>query len=153
CYRMLAEELAKAGVASLRYDKRAIGASDPVAEDSLTIDDYVADAAALVRKLRADARFGKLTVIGHSEGGLVGILLAQKIRIDSLVLIATAGRPLWQVLREQLARQNSAAEMVKIDAILSALRDGKPVKEYPKEHLLVFRPSIEKYNRSELPID
>lgn len=153
CYRLLAEALAQQGIASVRYDKRGVGASDPISEGQLTVDDYAADAAALVSRLHTDARFSKVTVIGHSEGGLVALLLAQKTPVDALVLVATAGRPLWQVLHEQLARQHSPAEMTRIDDILSTLREGKPVKEYPKELFMIFRPSIEKYWQRELPLD
>jgi hypothetical protein len=153
CYRLLAESLAKAGVATLRYDKRGIGASDVVKESDLTIDDYVNDAAALVAQLRADSRFSKVTVIGHSEGGLIGLLLAQKTRLDGLVLIAAPGRPLWQIVHEQLSHQYEGAKLAELDAITAALRDGQPVKAYPPETATLFRPSVEKLWRSELPLD
>ncbi len=50
-YRLLAAELAKAGIRSLRYDKRGIGASERVAEQDLRVDRYVADAVDAVRNL------------------------------------------------------------------------------------------------------
>ncbi len=150
-YRMIAEALASAGVASIRYDKRAIGASDRVAEAGLTIADYVDDAAALVAHARRDGRFSKITVVGHSEGGLIALLLAQKTTVDALVLVAAAGRPLWQVIDEQLTRAGSKTPAV--DAILAALRDGKPVAAYPPELAALFRPSVEAFLRSEVALD
>ena len=153
CYRLLAGELAKAGIASIRYDKRGIGASDPVKESDFSVDDLVGDAAAFVTRARADSRFSKLTVIGHSEGGLVAILLAQKLPVDGLVLVATAGRPLWQVIHEQLARSLAPPDLREGDEILSALRDGKSVREYPAALAALFRPSVEKFWRSEIAVD
>jgi pimeloyl-ACP methyl ester carboxylesterase len=153
CYRLLAERLAADGIASLRYDKRGIGASDPIEEPSLTIDEFVADAASLVARARADARFGKVTVIGHSEGALVALLLAQKTPLDGLELLAGPGRPLWQIVHEQLAAQLGAPELAQADAVAAALRDGQPVKEYPKALMMLFRPSIEKFWRSEIGLD
>jgi pimeloyl-ACP methyl ester carboxylesterase len=153
CYRMVAETLAEAGVASIRYDKRGIGASDPVEEKDLAIDDYVADAAAFVARARGDARFSKVTIIGHSEGGLIELLLAEKTPVDGLILIAAPGRPLWQILHEQLSQQLKAPDLARADEIVAALRSGKPVKDYPKDLILLFRPSIEKFWRSEINVD
>jgi uncharacterized protein len=153
CYRLLAEKLAEAGIASLRYDKRGIAASDPVEEPALTIDEYVADAAALVARVRAEPRFGKVTVIGHSEGALVGLVLGQKTPLDGLVLLAGPGRPLGQIVHEQLAGQLGAPELAQADAVIAALRDGHPVKDYPKALVMLFRPSIEKFWRSEIGLD
>jgi pimeloyl-ACP methyl ester carboxylesterase len=152
-YRMLAQKLAEAGVASIRYDKRGIGASDPVEERDLTIDDYVSDAAVFVARARADARFSKVTIIGHSEGGLIELLLAEKTPVDGLILVAAPGRPLWQIVHEQLSRQMKGAELARADEIVNALRSGKPIADYPKELLMLFRPSIEKFWRSEINLD
>jgi pimeloyl-ACP methyl ester carboxylesterase len=153
CYRQLAEALAKAGVASVRWDKRGIGRSHRVDEATLQIGDYVDDAAAFVALARRDPRFGRVTVIGHSEGGLIALLLAQKASLDAVVLVATAGRPLADVLHEQLARQFSGAELAELDAIAAALRSGKPVARYPETTRALFRPSIERFLRSELALD
>jgi hypothetical protein len=46
---------------------------------------------------------GPRVVIGHSEGDLVAILLAKRILPAGLVLLATPGRPLGDVLRHQIA--------------------------------------------------
>lgn len=151
CYRMLAEALARAGVATLRFDKRGVGTSDPVKENGVTIDDFVDDAAAMLAEVRRGGRFGRLTVIGHSEGGFIALKLAAKAPPDALVLLAAPGRPLWQVIDEQLAAsgQRSAAA----DEIMAALRSGKPVRAYPPELKPLFRPSVEPFLRSVLAVD
>ncbi|HVV52396.1 MAG TPA: alpha/beta fold hydrolase, partial [Polyangia bacterium] len=151
CYRMLAEALAEDGVASLRFDKRGVGASDPVKEDGVTVGDFVDDAAALAAEARRERRFSKLTLVGHSEGALIALLLAAKVPVDALVLLAGAGRPLWQVLHEQLARTGQLDAIA--DEILTALRDGKPVRAYPLNLRPLFRPSVEPFLRSELALD
>src|SRR5262249_52043484 len=152
-YRMLAEGLARAGVASIRYDKRGIGASDAIVEATLTIDDFVADAAALAASPRRDARFSKLTGIGHSEGGAAATLIAQSAPPAALVLRAAAGRPLGEVVHDQLGARVHGPALAGVDEILAALRDGKPVKEYPADLAALFRPSVEKLHRSEMALD
>src|SRR5262249_40521751 len=75
-YAMLAAALAQQGIASVRYDKRGVGASaDAVTSPStLRIETYAGDVAAWVKQLNADKRFSRTIVAGHSEGSLLGIL-------------------------------------------------------------------------------
>ncbi len=153
-YRKLAEALAGRGVASVRYDKRGVGKSGLTFDPArLTVDDFVADAAKVVEKARADARLGPVIVAGHSEGGLIAILLAQKTPLDGLVLLSTAGRPLAAVLREQLGRQLDAAGMADLDRILAALRRGAPVDPIPPALALLFNPTVRAFLKSEIDLD
>jgi alpha-beta hydrolase superfamily lysophospholipase len=64
------------GIASLRYDKRGIGKSmdSALKEEDLVMEDLVCDAVHLAEFLRDDERFSSVTVIGHSEGSLIGML-------------------------------------------------------------------------------
>lgn len=74
----LADALEKQGIASLRYDKRGIGASrydDPEQIYEISFDDYIGDAAAWVAWLRAEG-YEKVVLIGHSEGSLISFCVA-----------------------------------------------------------------------------
>jgi uncharacterized protein len=89
--RQLADALAERGIASLRYDKRAVGRSTVPAsfrEDALTIDSFVDDAAAWLTWLEQRGDLGPRFVAGHSEGGLIAILLAKRTALDGIVLMA-----------------------------------------------------------------
>src|SRR5262245_21486419 len=117
-YKMLAESLAAAGIASLRYDKRGLGGSAKAAgpgEPSLRFDMYVDDAVSWVAQLRADKRFSTVIVVGHSEGSLIGMLAARKAKADGFVSIAGVAHRASDVLRDQLRPQIGA---------LPALWDG-----------------------------
>src|SRR5690606_31990768 len=105
--RLLAEGLAQRGVATVRYDKRGIGESTAAGprEEDLRFDAYIDDAAAWAAWLREDPRFSSVSLIGHSEGSLIGIMAAQVEDVDALVSIAGAAQPLSEVLREQLRPQ------------------------------------------------
>jgi pimeloyl-ACP methyl ester carboxylesterase len=153
-YRKLAEALAGRGVASVRYDKRGVGKSGVAFDPArLTLDDFAADAGKVVEKTRADARLGPVIVAGHSEGGLIALVLAQKAPPDGIVLLATAGRPLAALLREQLARQLDAAGMADLDRILAALRAGGPIDPVPPALQPIFPRAVLGFLRSEMDVD
>jgi uncharacterized protein len=89
-FLVLADALARAGVASLRYDKRGVGAStgDYAAATSA---DFATDARAGVAFLRTQTDFAVSStgIAGHSEGGLVGPLAADaNDAVAFLVLLA-----------------------------------------------------------------
>lgn len=147
-YRLLATALAARGIGSLRYDKAGIGASVHAApnESAMRFETGADDAALLVTKLRADPRVGKITIIGHSEGSLVGMLAAQRAPVDAFVSLAGAGRPIADILRDQLARGiEDPALLAKANAILAALAAGRTVADVPAELAAVFRPSVQPY--------
>lgn len=73
-FAVLADALARGGVASLRYDDRGCGGSGGVFEEATTLD-FADDARAALRFLRARG-FNKVGVIGHSEGGTIAFMLA-----------------------------------------------------------------------------
>jgi len=77
---LLASELEKSNIASLRYDKRGIGASRAagLSEKKLSFENYIVDAKGWIELLSEDNRFSDVFVIGHSEGSLIGMVAAQK---------------------------------------------------------------------------
>ncbi|WP_437280459.1 alpha/beta fold hydrolase [Sorangium sp. So ce375] len=148
-YKLLAEGLRDRGVASIRYDKAGIGASvsaAPRSEQELRFEMGADDAGLWVKKLRDDGRFATVTVVGHSEGSLLGMLVAQETEIDGYVSIAGAGRPIGDVLREQLASL-PAEDRERAYAILGQLEAGELVADVPQTQLFMsmFRPSVQPY--------
>src|ERR1700752_967567 len=99
--KKLAGQLAAHGIATLRYDKRGAGGwkAEFGRPEDFRFKDYVDDAVAMVNHLRTDKKFSKVIVVGHSEGGLVAILAAQRLSIDRLVLLATAARRQGDLLK------------------------------------------------------
>lgn len=92
-FLVLADHLARHGIASLRYDDRGFGASkggDRVQKDATTLD-YKRDAEAGIQYLRSLKKFGKVGVIGHSEGGNIAFMLGADKKVDFVVSMAGVG--------------------------------------------------------------
>lgn len=132
-YRLLAEGLAERGIATVRIDKRGMFASTTAAADpnAVTIDDYVADIRSWVKAIRAEAGAECLWLLGHSEGGLVALAAAQREpAICGLILVATAGRPMGDVLKGQLqANPANAPFLPEANRAIDALARGERVDE------------------------
>ena len=84
-FAVIADALARAGIATLRYDDRGFGEStgDVI---NCTTEDLKNDALAGVKLLRE--RFDKVGVIGHSEGGTIAFMLAAEKQVDFIVSLA-----------------------------------------------------------------
>jgi len=145
--KMVAQALADAGVASLRYDKRGVAASKAAGpkEEDLRFDMYVDDAAAWAAKLAADPRFSSVTLIGHSEGSLIGMIAAQRGKAVGYVSLAGIGQPAGGVLRQQLAGKLPPALAARNEQLLSALEEGKTAVDVPPELNMLYRPSVQPY--------
>jgi hypothetical protein len=163
--KLLAEGLAANGIASLRYDKRGVGESGKdmlltakntgkmPREEDLKFDAYIDDAVMWGQKLRADKRFSSVTVAGHSEGSLIGMVAARKMGANAFISIAGAGRPVNQILLEQLKAQLPPDLMKSAEDIINQLVADKTVESVPPALNIVFRPSVQPYMISWLRFD
>jgi len=154
--KLIAEGLAKAGIASLRFDKRGIAASAAamIAESDLRFTTYVDDALAWAAFLKQQPGVGCIYILGHSEGALIGALAAAKIRVCGLISIAGAGFPAGDTLRRQFRdRHTPEAMMQTIDAVIARLEKGEPVADAPAALSALFRPSVQPYLISWFAVD
>jgi uncharacterized protein len=163
--KLLAEGLAAHGIASVRYDKRAIGetgkamqlaaekAKTPLREEDLSFENYIDDAVRWGKQLRADRRFSSLAVIGHSEGSLIGMVAAHRIGANAFVSIAGAGRPLQEIILDQVKSQLTPDLLKTTENILDQLAAGKTVETVPAELNALFRPSAQPFLISWLRYD
>lgn len=145
--KRLAQGLAKQGVASLRYDKRGVGESLALAPDErdLSVDAYVADAAAWIEKLQGDPRFASVILIGHSEGALIASLAAARQSVAALITLAGSGRPIDDVLREQLQGRLPPALLASSHYLIDELKAGHTHEPVPEALQVLFRPSVQPY--------
>ncbi|MGE8458865.1 MAG: alpha/beta hydrolase, partial [Pseudomonas alloputida] len=114
-------------------------------ERDLSVERYVADVVAWSHKLKADPRFGPLILIGHSEGALIASLAAEQAGASAVITLAGSGRPLAEVLHEQLAQRLPPAQLAGGSALLDRLQAGQTSLDVPAPLRQVFRPSVQPY--------
>jgi uncharacterized protein len=143
-YRQLADSLRKYQIATVRYDKRGVGASSQSLKSvvDLTFNDYVQDAAAYIRKLKADNSFSEVIVLGHSEGSLIGLLASLQEHPAAYISLAGAGEPIDKIILRQMAAQDS--NWKRYMPIVDSLKNGLQVTEPDNDNGL-FRKSMQPY--------
>ena len=90
-FLVLADYLARQGIATLRYDDRATAASVGGEVANATTEDFMRDAAAGLAFLRKKNKFGKIGCLGHSEGGAIAFMLAARGQTDFIISLAGPG--------------------------------------------------------------
>lgn len=147
CLKFLAEDIASKDVAVFSYDKRLFAQmkSGKIDEKSMRFEDMVIDAQNVVNYFKSEKKFKKIIVAGHSEGSLVGILSSLK-NVNGFISLAGAGRPIDDVLKEQLLKQVPNLE-AEINENLAKLKEGKTFELTSKNPSIisVFRESVQPY--------
>ncbi len=130
-FAVIADALARQGIASLRYDDRGYG-DKSVKFLTYTTDDFKQDAEAGLRLLRT--RFGKVGVLGHSEGGTIALMLAAEHKTDFAVSLAgmavSGSETLLMQNRLMLSSMGLPADMVNdycntLERAFASLKEGK----------------------------
>ncbi len=147
----IAELLARHGIASLRYDKRGIGQSTLRPRDSLAAeeaffawDNFVADVEAAHTELlrHNEIKPYATALLGHSEGGLLSLAAGKALgkKVHALVLAATPGRKLDEIVRAQVERNAPTLRSPVDHTIATILANGRVPAGLPRELDLLFPP-------------
>ena len=100
-FAVIADCLARNGIASLRYDDRGTGKSTGDFRSATTAT-FKDDALSGIRFLRGVAPVGKVGVLGHSEGGTIAFMIGAGGEADFVVSLAGMA----ESGKETLMRQN-----------------------------------------------
>jgi len=87
-FLVIADYLARQGIATLRYDDRATGKSVGGDVKNATSEDFMHDAKAGIEFLRNKKAFSKVGILGHSEGGTIAFMLGAQKKVDFIVSLA-----------------------------------------------------------------
>ncbi|MDR3695379.1 DUF3887 domain-containing protein [Mucilaginibacter sp.] len=144
-YKLLAEELGKNGIASLRYDKRNVGQSvSSTKESQLRIDDYSDDAGSLINMLNDDQRFSKIIVFGHGEGALVSMIAIIDRPVKGYIAAESASEQGDKVLMDQM-KSRPKYQQDEFKAILDSLKKGKTTDKVDPSLYFIARPTIQNF--------
>ena len=150
-FAVIADALARKGIASLRYDDRGWG-NKAIRFTDFTTDDFKQDAAAGIDLLRR--KFKTVGVIGHSEGGTIALMLASEGKTDFIVSLAGMTISGKQTLLNQnidalrsIGLQEETVEKYSevISDIFDKVAAGQDIDEYLKgaENMENFKPIID----------
>jgi alpha/beta superfamily hydrolase len=143
--KLLAESLVNNGIAVYSYDKRIFAqmASGKLDEASLTFDNFIDDAKAVILYFKNQKKYHSITVAGHSEGALIGMVAANG-NANAYISIAGAGRPIDEVLLEQIEKQ---APFLKeeVEKSLATLKSGNTFELKNQMLASLFRASVQPY--------
>jgi len=125
-FRDLAYGLAKRGIATLRYDNRSFAHPElsPDPGRATVEDEVLTDAVAALQLLRKRPEVDpeRVFVVGHSLGALLTPEIAQRGGgVAGLVLLAAPGRPLEQIVLEQLKAMQPGADFSGLERQVQAL--------------------------------
>lgn len=159
-YRILADELIEERIATVRIDKRGMFASRDAGDpNAVSPDIYAADIHAWIDAIKADRGEGSgcVFLMGHSEGALmVSRAAAGRDDVCGLILVAAMGRPMGQVIREQLAANPANAPiMAEALAALTEIEAGRHVDVTNMTPALMplFAPAVQDYLISVINLD
>lgn len=151
--RKISEALAENGIASFRFDKRIFKMEKlRLREENLSFDDFVTDVVAITAHFQKDETYDKIIIAGHSEGALIGLLAAQRTKADAYISLAGAGRPIDQIIVEQLAKQSEELSANAQNAF-EEIRTVGSTENYSPYLESVFRPSVQPYLASWMNYD
>jgi len=129
-YKDLSDAFRAAGMVTLRYDRRGIGASRiESGQRKPTYEEMVGDAAGAVRFLAGRKEVGKnaIAMVGHDIGGWSAMkVAATESRVKSLALVSTPGRPLVDIYADgfKAVYGQSSADQFRT-SVAELVRDGK----------------------------
>ena len=155
-FLVLADHLTRHGIAVLRFDDRGAGDSGGDAKNATTLD-FADDVMAAVSYLNTRKEIDKMHIglIGHSEGGMIAPIVANRInKIDFIVLMAAPGVRGAELLMQQQAAISRAMGMTdeyiaktesinkKLYELILEIRDIDALKKELKAYLKEVLPGL-----------
>lgn len=144
-FKYLANNLAKNGIASYRYDKRIFQMREVgIREKEIRFDDFIEDAASIIKYFNEQERFYKIIVAGHGEGSLIGMLAAQQTNVDGFISLTAEGRPVDEVILDQVANQLPGLKENAANA-LKEMKEKGSTSSYDPVLEFVFNPELQPF--------
>jgi len=147
-FRDIAENLALAGVASIRYDKYTYVHADLLTNSFTVQEEYMIDAGDALALLQADSRIGDIYLLGHSLGAMLIPRVMQTLGAEHFtggVMLDGTPLPLWEIQYHQnleviatLDESDREASQAMIDAELAKLETMPDMTDEELQNSLFF---------------
>lgn len=153
-FQLIAQDLAKKGIPSFRYDDRGVNKSTGSFADA-TLNDLVSDVDAIIKffQTNEEQSFEEFTVLGHSQGGVVvGKIATENESVVQLILMGSTAPSLKEILRYQVELAYSSTPVDKeliekeINAredLMKSIVDEKEVEEAKNGYVLAYKNVLE----------
>ncbi len=126
-HAVIADALARRGIAVLRFDDRGVGGSSGL-YDSATTQGYAGDAEGAIRflKSRSDIDHGRIAVYGRNNGAVIAARAGMSNGVAALVLVSApslrgaeaANGLAMRAMRENGSSEDTVAERVRVQSLI-----------------------------------
>lgn len=154
-FLQVSDSLKLKNIAVLRYDKRGVGQSTTTkAIPDVIFDDLVDDAVALIKMLKADKRFSRVIVAGHSEGSTIGMLAVERENANAFISMAGPAAPADVALKTQLKGMMATIDYTKAVSIIDSIKTGNFTRQKMAAGFnAIFNSSVQPYLYSWMKYD
>ncbi|MEH7344617.1 alpha/beta hydrolase [Bacillus sp. JJ1532] len=134
-FKELSDVASSEGFASIRYDKRGVGASKGDYYET-GVYDLIDDAQAVMEFAKGHPKIGadKVILLGHSEGTIIAPFVNERVPADGMILLAGTAEPLaetmaWQRqeimnnIRSLKGFQGWLTRLLKVDEKINKMND------------------------------
>lgn len=141
----LSEALNKNGIAFYRYDKRSATQSNlKFMMKDMRFDAFVEDAQLVLDKFKEDKRFSEITIIGHSQGSLIG-MLTSKNGADKYISLAGPADAINTTITAQIRTQNGDSLANIVDNHFKELKSTGKIEKVDPNLMAIFNPLNQKF--------
>ena len=154
--KMLNDSLAQRDIAFYRFDKRSATPSNiKFMMKDMKFEGFVDDMNLVINKFKDDKRFSSISIIGHSQGSLVAMLV-DHTHIDKYISLAGPSRSIDKILVEQIRFQNGDDIALKVESHFKELAEKGSIEDIDPMLMGLFNKPTQpfllswiKYNPSE----
>ncbi|MEG9328109.1 alpha/beta hydrolase [Salinimicrobium catena] len=151
-FKKLATQLAEAGIATYRFDKRILQMRRlGIKEEDIRFDDFITDVSTALEHFKNADAYKNISVLGHSQGSLVG-MIAAKDKADAFISIAGAAHPIDSIIVDQIAGQMPGLKE-NVQQSFKDMRETGSSRNYNPMLEMVFRPSVQPFILSWMQYD
>ncbi len=143
--KQLSEALNKNDIAFYRFDKRTATRDNmKFLMKGISFNDFVADIKLILNHFKSDERFSDITLIGHSQGSLIG-MLASANNTDKFVSLAGPSESIDKTMTNQIRKQNGDSIANIVGSHFKELKSTGKVEKVDPNLMAIFNPINQKF--------